>query len=450
LSGYLFCALAFITCLLATAVNWRHGLGVLLVWGYFFGILKAHFFASMGHFIFDAATVGFYAALIVRPPTRGEKSKWAHVLNWVIALSVWPLFMAMVPIQHYLVQLVGLRGNMFWLPGILVGAMLDRPGRTILSYTLAILNIIAFSFALGEYFLGVEVFIPENDVTLIVFNSSDIAGNHKRIPSTFTNAHAYAMAMLATLPWILGEIVDRKKYYGSEMILVGGLITGIMGIFVAGPRLPVAILGTLFFLCLLTGRVNIGFIIVLAIVGTIVGYFVAQNERMQRFTELQNIDAIVSRITGYEVSFLDVLLDHPMGNGMGAGGTSLPGFAQALLERGVILENEYARILLEQGLPGLLLWVGFIIWFIRRPVHRLDPYKMSKFLIWFLTLISFSTAIIGTGLMTSIPTTLLFFVGIGYLSTPFKLESQSLTKNRNGILILSGNIPAYQRGLVRA
>jgi len=454
-SGALLCLLAFLTCFGSGVANWRIGLCVLMGWGYFFGILKANFVQSLGHFIFDAATVGFYACLIVRQPSQFEKMKWATIYPWVVALIVWPLFMAVVPLQHYLVQLVGLRGNVFWIPMLLVGSMLDATGRLFLAYAFAMLNCVAFGFSLAEYFLGVELFVPDNEVTQIVHLSSDIAGGHKRIPSTFTNAHSYAGTMVATVPWILGGILDKAKiklpsFFGTPF-LIAGLIAAVLGVFIAGPRSPVLILGMLVVFYVFRGGLNLGFLALVALVGGVVAYYVAQDERMQRFTELQDIEVIQWRLgISVNMNFFEVMANYPMGNGMGAGGTSLPYFIQGYLANEVILENEYARIMLEQGLPGLFIMLSFIFWFVTRKVNKSREAQSTKKLLWFHVIITFMFGVIGIGMMTSVPTSAMFLMAIGYATAC--LETTHLNPNlslANQNYRRNVTMPAYQRGMAK-
>jgi hypothetical protein len=407
----------------------------------------------MGHFIYDSAVIGFYLAILVSSAQLNPGIKWKKVWPWYLTLTAWPLFVALIPMQHYLVQLVGLRGNIFFLPMILIGLIMDSRCRSLFTYELAILNIVSFGFALAEYYLGVETFVPENEATFIVFNSNDVAGGNKRIPSIFANAHSYAGTMVSTLPWLVGEIIVGKKFRIQNIVLILGVIFGLLGVFIAGPRSPVVILGLLVFLIVFSGRISFGLILFMSIIGVVVSYFVSQDERMQRFSELQDIESVMWRINGsLNMSFFDVLFDYPMGNGMGGGGTSLPGFAQGLLKQQVMLENEYARILLEQGLPGLLLWVGFIVWFFLQRISLDDSARLSKTLLWFLTAIYFSTAWIGVGLMTSVPHTTLLFLGLGY---SISKTNFSYLKSKANILVGKNepleqkNLPAYQRGLAQ-
>jgi len=57
---------------------------------------------------------------------------------------------------------------------------------------------------------------------------------------------------------------------------------------------------------------------------------------------------------------------------LGGGGTSIPYFLQDRVKDPVAIENEYGRILLEAGIPGLLIWLIFIFWTVARPVPNGD------------------------------------------------------------------------------
>ena len=433
-------------------------MSVLMVWGYFFGILKAHYVDSFGHFIFDAATVGFYSGIIIKMPSLIERHKYKKIFPWFILLFGWPIMMALVPLQHYLVQMVGLRGNIFWLPMLLVGAMMDSKSRDFLGYTLAILNIVAFGFAVAEYFLGVETFVPDNEVTKIVYMSNDISGGHLRIPSIFNNAHSYAGAMVASMPWVLGTILDRgfksfSNIYGI-LLLITGLFCALLGIFLAGPKSPIVLLGFMILIFIMTGRVNLGFLTIGILVGLGVAYFVGKDERMQRFADLQDLSRVQERVSlSLNSSFFDILMDYPMGNGMGAGGTSLPYFVQPLLSGVIVLENEYARILLEQGMPGFLAFLAFAIWFFLKSSTFDKSDKYTKSMVWAFAIGTFSTAWIGIGMMTTVPTTVVLLLGVGYYcgyGVPKRsMLGQDFYVLQNSSVTLK-HVPAYQRGLVRS
>jgi hypothetical protein len=425
----------------------------MMAWGYFFGILKAHFVYSFGHFIFDMATLGFYAALLVKPPTQVEWARSSRIRPWVIVLIAWPVFMAIIPLQHYLVQIIGLRGNIFWIPMLLVGAWLDKNAIIRLAITLAGLNIVSFGFAMAEFVYGVETFVPENEVTAIVYRSRDLAGQNLRIPSTFANAHTFALTMVASIPILIGVITNRFSSWIVKPLLVAGMIVALAGVFLAGPKSPVVNLGMMVFLALFSGRINLTALLVMVLGFTVVGYFVAQEERMQRFMDLQNLEAVTERIQmSANLGFFEVMADYPMGKGMGAGGTSLPYWAEQYLTDRFYLENEFARLLLEQGLPGLMIWICFIFWAFRGRIDRNDDFQLTKTLLWFRVATIWATAWIGIGMMTTIPGTAITFLAMGFIIAPSLAKKEETYFNLNywPRNKSSPNLPAYQRGLARA
>ena len=106
-----------------------------------------------------------------------------------------------------------------------------------------------------------------------------------------------------------------------------------------------------------------------------------------------------------------------MGNGLGGGGTSIPYFLASQVNRPVEVENEYGRILLEQGLVGLLLWVGFVVWFVTNRVTFVkDDWLTGRRMAWYLCILTFLIAAIGNGMLSSIPNTFLFLLCIGWTS----------------------------------
>jgi hypothetical protein len=83
------------------------------------------------------------------------------------------------------------------------------------------------------------------------------------------------------------------------------------------------------------------------------------------------------------------------------------------------MENEYARIMLEQGVPGLALWLAFIVWLLTRAVPRSsEPWYTGRWLARFLCTIFFVTAPMGIGLLTAIPQTASLLVLCGWIASP--------------------------------
>jgi hypothetical protein len=156
----------------------------------------------------------------------------------------------------------------------------------------------------------------------------------------------------------------------------------------------------------------------------VTGWFVFQDQRLQRFATLKDTDAIAVRIGGsVNANFATAVIDFPMGNGIGAGGTSIPYFLSDRLDNPLWIENEYARIQLELGLPGLAIWLAFIAWLLATGLKRSAGNRsLGRRLAFAATVAYFFSGMTGTGLVTSIPQSvlILFFLGwiVRYESPP--------------------------------
>jgi hypothetical protein len=436
MTGLFLCALAFVAALVCAWRSLVAGLAAVLSAGYLFGIARANTPDTYSHFIFDSAVIGFYVSYfsagglkdVLDPNLRGMQ-------RWASLLIGWAIVMALVPVQHLLIQLVGLRGNCFLVPFLLVGSNMDRRATNSLALCLSILNVVAFAFAVAEYVLGVPTFYPENNVTELIYRSRDVAGGTLRIPATFANAHSYGTMMAITLPWLLGAWGQPGTAKWKSMLLVLGMACAMAGVFLCAARTPVIMLGLLVVMTTFSGKLRGGTWIVWGVLIAGLAYIISGEERMQRFLTMDNTDQVVGRLqVSVNMTFLELMVIYPFGNGMGAGGTSIPYFLQDLVKDPVLMENEYSRILLEQGIVGLVLWLTFVVWFMgQRPVNERDPWLFGKQLLWFFSLASFAMAIIGTGLMTTIPTSMVFFLGIGVAAAPFRMQKpRTVAVERSG------------------
>jgi hypothetical protein len=197
------CAAAFAFAYAAGKRSLVAGLATVFAVGYFYGILRANLPETASHFIFDAAVLGLYATQLLKRGSREERRRTQLLGIWVGALIAWPFILFFVPTQDYAVQLVGLRGNIFLLPFLLLGARLKDEQVRRLALAVAVLNLVVFFFACAEFFGGVERFYPQNQVTQLIYMSAvderfdnPDRSDALRIPATFTGAHAYAGTMV--------------------------------------------------------------------------------------------------------------------------------------------------------------------------------------------------------------------------------------------------------------
>jgi hypothetical protein len=428
------CILAFVACYLAGRHSLGRGLVMLFVFGYAYGILRANLPTTFSHFIFDAGLLGLYLSSGWQTTDAAAKRRSQPVLMWTVVLLVWPILIVVLPFQPLLVSLVGLRGNIFFIPLLLLGSRLKGKDLVELSVGLAILDLVALGFAGAEYFLGVPRFFPLSPVTQIMYASADVAGGFLRIPATFTSAHAFGGTIIGTIPFLIGLWTGGEKriyrFLGLIAIpaaLLGMLMSATRTNFVFGCAMVVFVI----FATRMKVKQRIFFLIIIGALAVTA----MSNVRFQRFKTLEDGDYISERVAGsVNRGFWEILVEYPMGNGLGGGGTSIPYFLEGQVRNPIGMENEYARILAEQGVIGLLLWLSLLGWFLFRGRLSLagGPWATTRKLMWWLVAIDFGTAWIGNGLLTSIPGTVLLLIGMGWtVVAPEATQAQrSVAPNR--------------------
>lgn len=115
----------------------------------------------------------------------------------------------------------------------------------------------------------------------------------------------------------------------------------------------------------------------------------------------------------------------------------------------MIIESEYEHIVLELGVPGLLLWFLLLGWaFTRRlPVGR-SSWHVARRLGWYCTFLNFTSGWIGIGTLTSIPQSMLVLMLFGWTfgsrdSPPVAARAPSA--RAFGVTRSPRNIPEYVR-----
>jgi hypothetical protein len=413
--------LAFATSWLCGRRSLGAGMAVVLATGYSYAILRANFFDGYSHFIFDCAVLALYMARLTLPGAFPARAR--GLAYWVAALTGWPILLfglfAFSP-QHPLIQLVGLRGAIWFLPFLLLGATARAGDLTVIARALAILNLVALGFAVGEYVLGLEPFFPRNAMTDLMYRSTTGTGDilYYRIPATFGSSASYGGVMVGTVPLLVGYwVVPRRSLLGWTLIS-SGLLAAALGAFMCGSRAPVVLLLGLSvvvaYYCL---RARLRYLTGAVLIAAAVGYLVAGNERLQRFATLQDTEYVASRLGGSaNIGVVELILEYPQGVGLGgAFGTSIPPFLKHLAVEQIGAENEYSRIGLEQGLAGLSIWLAFLVWaFARRPAYPSPTWALGATLMFAYAVLVWGTSFIGAGLLMSVPAAslLLFQIGV--------------------------------------
>lgn len=411
--------------MLASYRSLGFGVGVLWTVGCVYGIVRANFLDGFSHFIFDVGLVGFYIVQFCAPTAPKSELVSRRAKGWLLLLMGWPLILFLLPINNYLVQLVGLRHIVLFLPALLLGARIRGKDLNTICTVIAVLNTIMFAVAVTQYFLGIEPFFPRNAVTELMYRSHDIkanGGRYFRIPATFSNAHAYGGAMLLTLPILFNAVTDESKRWSVRAIMSGVVLLTVMGIFIAGPRLPVVCLGICAVLMFLLPGLSASSKRILAIglvfIGLTCTYYIASDARLQRFTSLTDTEMIQTRANGsLSYSLMDSFWKYPIGVGLGGVfGSSMPYFLKDVAPEPVGAENELARIALEQGIIGFIIWIA-LVWKLatRKPQPISKRWQIGTHLMWALILAIWATAFVGTGMLQAIPGAFLLVFQMGIL-----------------------------------
>lgn len=409
------------------------GIAVVLVVGYVYGIARAHLSDAVVHVLFDASVLGLFAAQLRKAILARDRPGLYGLKLWTLVLVAWPTMLFFFPAGDLLVELVGWRANVFLLPFLLIGAQLDDEGLYNLAVSIAALNVGAAVVAALEFTFGIAMFFPYSEVTDMLYKSrlSDQESLGLRIPATFVNAHAYGGTMVMTLPLIFGAWVQRRAGWQSHL-LTAALGASLLGIFMAGARTPMIALGLLIVLVTLSGRLRgytwVSWLAVMAVVG----YVVSTDGRLQRFVTLQDTAFLTQRwSSSVNSEFFDLMGEFPFGRGLAGGGTSIPYFLQDRSTAYFVMENEYARIVLEQGIVGLFLWVLFFGWVVTRGRgSSRDPWQLTRHLVLAVTVAYFVFALTGIGLLTSIPQSMVLLIGIGWMSVGKPAAVRQFLPNR--------------------
>ena len=415
--GVALCLLAFVGAWAMARKNLGHGLGFVLAVGCCYGWLRANVVDGLTHFSFDAALGGLYLSALPRLPLRGAPG--SRLVTWAGVLVGWPFIIILISpfldAQHIFVQISGLRNAVLFVPLLLIGQVVTS--EDLLSFgswsEWCILGV--SGFALGEFLFGLEVFFPLNELTTYMYAGTDVAGEFRRLPASFGSAHAYGGTMVALLPVLVGRL---ERIGGRRLLTITATALAALGIFACGARSPVVIFAFVMAAMLLRLRKKpIALVLVTAVMGA-VGYAVSQSERLERFETLVDMEMVGARVAGsVNMSFWQILADYPMGKGLGSAfGTSVPFFLAEYAKPPIGIESEFGRILLEEGLLGLMLWMGFVISVLVRSASKVLSGTAEGVGMWVVCATCWASGLIGAGFLSSIPETLLFMMYLGMLA----------------------------------
>jgi hypothetical protein len=420
LIGFIACLAAVVSTFWLSRRSLGHGLGLCLAWGYIYGVFRANHLDGFSHFLFDAAVLGLYAARLSRGRLPAARSPLRPMLVWVAALAAWPALLVLLPYDHVLINLVGLRVAVYYLPLFLVGiqavdADLDR-----MAIWIAALNLLALGASVYELVRGIEALYPRNEVTQLVYATAIGEQSTHRIPAIFCTAHHYGGCMELSLPFLMAAFLRSRGLLRTGLLLAGMGAAG-AGLLLCSCRSPVlgaAIAFAVYLVFQGKALLRPRFLIMAAAFAGAVAYTLAHGgSRTERFMELSDTEMIADRTGQIEdTAILPCMLEYPLGNGLaGAGGITIPYFLQDYASPRPLpgAESEYFRILLTQGVPGLLLWVGFLGWFFTRPLRQSrGAGGPAHYYFYGTALICMLMASRGVGLLYGVPVNCLLILGM--------------------------------------
>jgi hypothetical protein len=417
--GLILCFLAFAGVAILIRRSLGDGLGLLLAIGSVYGIARCNIFDGFTHFLFDASVLGAYVGGW-RYISSAESTAAGRLRHWVLALAFLPFFLILlspfIEAQPVLVQLLGLRPAIFFVPLVFFGAALDRESLRTLAHWAVFVALLAGGTALAEYFLGVERFFPMNEASDIIYLSQDIGeARDFRIPATFSSAHAYGATMVGILPLLMFLLEEEGRW---RLPALAATVTAVIGVFACGARSTVIALGILTIGFAARGLKSGAVRTALIVVSVAVLAIVPRVSRFQRFETLADYSYTTTRVeSSVNASFLDTIIASPLGRGLGSAvGTSIPFFLAAQARPQIGLENEYARIAVEEGVLGLCLWIAFALFGMVQ-----NPLELKRFgggpdlCMWLVCAFAWIGGFVGTGLLASVPGTMLLMIYMGVL-----------------------------------
>jgi hypothetical protein len=401
------------------------GLGLLLLIGSLYGIARCRVFDGFTHFLFDASVLGVYVGAYPRLASAGPDA-FLQLKRWILTLAAFPALLIVlspfIDAQPVLIQLLGLRPILLFLPLLLVGAFVTPSEiRRLGGWTIGVV-IGTGVIAVAQYVYGVEPFFPVNDASRIIYMSGDIGASHAfRIPSTFSSAHAYGGTMVGLVPLLVLMLDANRKLV--RVLAISALCAAALGVFACAARLPFIGLLLVFAVVVLRGVRKTGIRAAAVVVIALVALMVPRDDRLQRFETLSDPDYVGSRVgISLNASLVDTILEQPLGRGLGSAvGTSIPYFLADEAKPQIGFENEFARIGIEQGLVGLVLWLAFgSSVLLRNPKALVRFGGVADIGMWIVCIFTWASGLIGAGFLAAIPGTMLLMVYMGMIAATEK------------------------------
>ncbi len=221
-----------------------------------------------------------------------------------------------------------------------------------------------------------------------------------------------------TIAVIAGAWVQPHYGKWQARLMGAALLVSMLGVFMSATRVNALILFALVMTTVFSGRLPGAYRFRYLIVLAAVGYVVAGEERLQRFTTLQDPEFLSERLVGsVNLTFFELAGQYPLGNGLGGGGHQRPALPAV---RGFATSSRW-----RTSTRGSCSSSGCRVWSCggcssagcsrAANIRRTDMFYFGRRLAYVACACCFAMGLLGVGLFTSVPATTLTFLLTGWL-----------------------------------
>jgi hypothetical protein len=353
--------------------RWRDAVHVALILVIFEGALRKWVLPQAQDLIYfakDVFLLGAYIGFLQSPARRRYRPPAAPVLYGALAagllLGVLQIFNPNLP--NLLVGILGFKAYFFYMPLIFLLPAMFRSDRelAVALRRYLLLAIPVGLLAVAQFFsppsspLNTYARAPNSAAEIATFGSS----TYVRVTATFSFISGYTSYLLATVVFLLVWMANARWRLRGNFLMYGALGITLLGMLMSGSRGPVLILAALFpfywWLGVLReqgggstfGRLLLGLSLVAAVLA-----WVGEDAIGAFYGRALGIEDVPSRLTTpFQAPFQVIGEAGPLGFGIGAthqtAAAVTPGIPPYAWMRGLVIEVESGRIMLELGAIG--------------------------------------------------------------------------------------------------
>ena len=365
--------LAGIAALVWSVRKWRWAVQVALVLVIFEGAIRKWFVPGaqdLFYFAKDVFLLGAYAGFFQSPARRSYRPPAVPVLYGLlvagIVLGLLQIFNPSLP--NLLVGVLGFKAYFFYVPlTFLLAAMFRTDQEVIVAlYRYLLLAIPVGVLAVAQFFsppgsvLNTYARAPIDAATIATFGSS----TYVRVTATFSFISGYTSYLLATVIFLLVWMANARWRLRGNLLMYGALGITLLGMLMSGSRGPVLLLAALFpfywWLGILReqgggstfGRLLLGLSLVAAVLA-----WLGEDAIGAFYGRALGVEDVPGRLTTpFQAPFHVIGDAGPFGFGIGAthqtAAAVTPGIPPYIWLRGLLIEVESGRIMLELGAIG--------------------------------------------------------------------------------------------------